>query len=96
MSHPPRLADKFPGWPPHAAALSEVRLLPDELLAQNGLFPEGKLDQDLQQVDLRDRNSWRLLMAEVPAVELLEVQLVNAIAPFIINARLKPLMMRVP
>ena len=33
-------------------------------------------------------------MAEVPAVELLEVQLVNAIAPFILNARLKPLMLR--
>ncbi len=33
-------------------------------------------------------------MAEVPAVELLEVQLVNAVAPFLINARLKPLMLR--
>ena len=29
-------------------------------------------------------------------VELLEVQLVNAIAPFVLNARLKPLMERVP
>jgi NAD(P)-dependent dehydrogenase (short-subunit alcohol dehydrogenase family) len=57
-------------------------------------FPIGMLDQDLQQIDLRDRNSWRLLMAEVPSVELLEVHLVNAIAPFIINARLKPLMTR--
>ena len=47
-------------------------------------------------MDLRGRNSWRLLMAEVPSVELLEVQLVNAIAPFIINARLKPLMLRTP
>ena len=80
----------------HAAALSQVPLLPDELAAQKDLFPEGKLDQDLQQVDLRERNSWRLLMAEVPAVELLEVQLVNAIAPFILNARLKPLMLRTP
>ena len=35
-------------------------------------------------------------MAEVSTVELLEVQLVNAIAPFIINARLKSLMMRTP
>jgi NAD(P)-dependent dehydrogenase (short-subunit alcohol dehydrogenase family) len=35
-------------------------------------------------------------MHEVPAVELLEVQLVNAIAPFILNARLKPLMLRTP
>ena len=80
----------------HAAELSQVALLPDELAAQRDLFPEGRLDQDLQQVDLRGRNSWRLMMAEVPAVELLEVHLVNAIAPFIINARLKPLMLRTP
>jgi len=80
----------------HAAELSQVRLLPDEVAAQRALFPEGRLDQDLQQVDLRERNSWRMLMAEVPSVELLEVQLVNAIAPFIINARLKPLMQRTP
>ncbi|WP_426688692.1 SDR family NAD(P)-dependent oxidoreductase [Rhodanobacter ginsengiterrae] len=77
-----------------AAELSQLPLLPEELLAQSHLFPEGRLDQDLQQIDLRERNSWRLLMAEVPSVELLEVQLVNAIAPFIINARLKPLMLR--
>ena len=79
-----------------SAELSQLKLLPDELLAQQHLFPQGRLDQDLQQVDLRGRNSWRLLMAEVPSVELLEVQLVNAIAPFIINARLKPLMLRTP
>jgi hypothetical protein len=79
-----------------AAELSQIPLLADELLGQKHLFPEGRLDQDLQQVDLRGRNSWRLLMAEVPSVELLEVQLVNAVAPFIINARLKPLMLRTP
>ena len=60
------------------------------------LFPEGRLDQDLQQVDLRERNSWRLLLAEVSTVELLEMQLVNAVAPFVLNARLKPLMLRTP
>jgi NAD(P)-dependent dehydrogenase (short-subunit alcohol dehydrogenase family) len=80
----------------HAAALSQVPLLPEELEARKALFPEGRLDQDLQQVDLRERNSWRMLMAEVPTVELLEVQLVNAIAPFVLNARLKPLMLRTP
>jgi NAD(P)-dependent dehydrogenase (short-subunit alcohol dehydrogenase family) len=79
-----------------AAELSQVPLLAEELLGQSHLFPEGRLDQDLQQVDLRGRNSWRLLMAEVSSVELLEVQLINAIAPFIINARLKPLMLRTP
>ena len=80
----------------HAAALSQVVLLPEEHADRGHLFPEGKLDQDMQQVDLRDRNSWRLLMHEVPSVELLEVQLVNAIAPFLLNARLKPLMLRTP
>ena len=35
-------------------------------------------------------------MADVSAVELLEVQLVNAVAPFILNARLKELMLRTP
>ena len=80
----------------HAAELSQLPFLPEELAAQKGLFPGGKLDQDLQQVDLRERNSWRLMMAEVSSVELLEVQLVNAIAPFILNARLKPLMLRTP
>lgn len=68
----------------------------NEIEAQKSLFPQGRLDQDLQQVDLRGRNSWRLLMNEVPSVELLEVHLVNAIAPFVINARLKPLMLRNP
>jgi NAD(P)-dependent dehydrogenase (short-subunit alcohol dehydrogenase family) len=79
-----------------AAELSQVPLLAEELLGQSHLFPEGRLDQDLQQVDLRGRNSWRLQMDEVPSVELLETQLVNAVAPFIINARLKPLMLRTP
>ena len=77
-----------------AAELSQTPLLAEELLGQKHLFPDGLLDQDLQQIDLRGRNSWRLLMAEVSSVELLEVQLINAIAPFIINARLKPLMLR--
>lgn len=79
-----------------AAALSQVPLLADEEHPQHHLFPEGQLDQDLQQVDLRDRNSWRMLMADVPSVELLEVHLVNAVAPFLLNARLKPLMLRTP
>lgn len=82
----------------HAPHLSQMALLPGEGAneGQRDLFPVGCLDQDLQQVDLRDRNSWRLTLAEVPTVELLEVQLVNAVAPFVLNARLKPLMLREP
>ena len=80
----------------HAAELSQVPLLPEEFRARSDLFPVGRLDQDLQQVDLRGRNSWRLLLAEVSTVELLEVQLVNAVAPYVLNARLKPLLLASP
>jgi NAD(P)-dependent dehydrogenase (short-subunit alcohol dehydrogenase family) len=79
-----------------SAELSQAALLPDDVVHGGDLFPEGRLDQDLQQVDLRDRNSWRLTMAEVSSVELLETQLVNAVAPFVLNARLKSLMLRTP
>jgi len=80
----------------HAAALSQVALLAEDVDTEPHLFPQGMLDQDLQQIDLRERNSWRMLLSDVPTVELLEVQLVNAIAPFVLNARLKPLMLRTP
>jgi NAD(P)-dependent dehydrogenase (short-subunit alcohol dehydrogenase family) len=80
----------------NSAELSQVALLPEDLAGQADLFPEGRLDADLQQVDLRDRNSWRLLLHEVSSLELLETQLVNAVAPFVLNARLKPLMLRAP
>ena len=75
----------------------ERSLVPStELESMREFFPAGRLDQDLQQVDLRERNSWRLLLDEVSTVELLETQLVNAVAPFVLNARLKPLLLRTP
>jgi NAD(P)-dependent dehydrogenase (short-subunit alcohol dehydrogenase family) len=76
------------------AGLSQMALLPEDARASDEWFPLGKLDADLQQVDLRTRNSWRLSLSEVSSVELLEVQLVNSVAPFILNARLKALMLR--
>jgi NAD(P)-dependent dehydrogenase (short-subunit alcohol dehydrogenase family) len=79
-----------------SAELSQVALLEEDLDHGSHIFPDGALDQDLQQIDLRKTNSWRLALHEVSAVELLEVQLVNAVAPFILNARLKPLMLNVP
>jgi NAD(P)-dependent dehydrogenase (short-subunit alcohol dehydrogenase family) len=82
-----------------SALLSQAASPADLLLAGAGpqaleIFPKGVLDQDLQQVDLRAQNSWRLALHEVPTVELLEVLLVNATAPFVMTARLKPLMVR--
>ena len=75
----------------HSAALSQRRYLDEDYQGGEALFPAGRYDEDLQQVDLREVNSWRLRMHEVKTPELLEVQLVNAIAPYVLNARLKPL-----
>jgi NAD(P)-dependent dehydrogenase (short-subunit alcohol dehydrogenase family) len=79
-----------------SAELSQTVLLPEDQPSADTLFPAGQLDQDLQQVDLRGRNSWRLQLHEVSSIELLETQLVNAVAPFVLNARLKPLMEATP
>ncbi len=80
----------------HSARLSQVRFGFDEGARREDLFPDGALDTDLQQVDLRAVNSWRLTLAEVQTPEMIEVQLVNAVAPFILCARLKSLMRSTP
>ena len=92
----PALVDESLAGIRRAAELSQIPLAPGDTATGSELFPAGRLDQDLQQIDLRSINSWRLRLADVPTVELLEVHLVNAVAPFILNARLKPLMLRVP
>jgi len=78
-----------------SAALSQRRYLDEDFLA-SAVFPDNRYDEDRQQLDLRAINSWRLRLHEVETPELLEVHLVNALAPYILNARLKPLMMRTP
>ena len=88
-----RMASSVPGLA-NAATLNQLDLLSEHHEAH--LFPEGMLDGEGQQLDLREKNSWRMNLAEVPTLELLEVQLVNSIAPFILTARLKPLMLAVP
>lgn len=77
-----------------SAQLSQIPYSYDNSLAIEEVFPSGKLDADLQQVDLRHTNSWRLKLAEVPTPEMLEVQLVNSVAPFVLCSRLTPLMRR--
>jgi NAD(P)-dependent dehydrogenase (short-subunit alcohol dehydrogenase family) len=75
-----------------SATLNQLDLLSEN--HERHLFPDGVLDGEGQQLDLRERNSWRMNLADVPTLELLEVQLVNSIAPFVLTARLKPLMLR--
>jgi NAD(P)-dependent dehydrogenase (short-subunit alcohol dehydrogenase family) len=77
-----------------SARLSQLRMTYDDRIRGGEVFPAGRLDADLQQVDLRTQNSWRMALADVPTAELLEVLLINSVAPFVLAARLKPLMLR--
>src|SRR5690606_23118741 len=67
-----------------SAELSQIPYSFDNSLDVAEVFPEGKLDADLQQVDLRKTNSWRLKLGEVNTLEMIEVQLVNSMAPFVL------------
>ena len=75
-----------------SAKLSQIPYSFDNSLQAAEVFPEGKLDADLQQVDLRKTNSWRLKLGEIETTEMIEVQLVNSVAPFVLCNRLSLLM----
>ena len=75
-----------------SAKLSQIPYSFDNSLATKEVFPEGEFDADLQQVDLRTTNSWRLRLGEIETPEMVEVQLVNAVAPFVLCNRLSNLM----
>lgn len=77
-----------------SAELSQVPYVYDNTVKASEIFPEGKLDVDLQQVDLRKTNSWRLRLGEIETSEMFELQLVNAIAPFVLCNKLQPMMKR--
>ncbi len=77
----------------HASAkLSQIPYSIDRSITAEEVFPKGELDADLQQVDLRKTNSWRLKLGEIHTNEMLEVQLVNSVAPFVLCNRLANLM----
>jgi NAD(P)-dependent dehydrogenase (short-subunit alcohol dehydrogenase family) len=65
-------------------------------LPEQTWFPPSRFDAHGQQIDLRPENSWSQRLHEVGTLEMLEVQLVNAVAPFVLASRLKPLLLRSP
>ena len=86
---------KAPGIGLRASAqLSQIPYAYDHSLVAEAVFPKGELDADLQQVDLRETNSWRLRLGEIQTSEMLEIQLVNAVAPFVLCNRLVSMMRR--
>jgi NAD(P)-dependent dehydrogenase (short-subunit alcohol dehydrogenase family) len=77
-----------------SAKLSQIPYTHDNNLPAEQVFPQGKLDADLQQIDLRETNSWRLGLGEIPTAEMIELQLVNSIAPFVLCNKLSTMMKR--
>ncbi len=75
-----------------SAQLSQIPYSYDHSLDVPAVFPAERLDADLQQVDLRKTNSWRLRLGDIQTSEMLEIQLVNAVAPFVLCNRLADLM----
>ncbi len=75
-----------------SAKLSQIPYSFDKELVSREIFPQGELDADLQQVDLRKVNSWRLKLGEIETTEMIEVQLVNSVAPFVLCNRFSELM----
>ncbi|MGW6979684.1 SDR family NAD(P)-dependent oxidoreductase [Streptomyces sp. NPDC054932] len=65
----------------HTADVAAAVPLPQEAVDEAGLLPETAAD-----------NSWTLRLGQIDPTELLEVQLVNAVAPFLLADRLLPLL----
>lgn len=76
----------------HSAAMSQMVILPEDVGMDDDVLPPGVTDINDQQLDLRKTNSWLLKMEEVSTPEVMECMFINAIAPFVLNSRLKPLM----
>jgi NAD(P)-dependent dehydrogenase (short-subunit alcohol dehydrogenase family) len=84
---------------PQPSSSLETVLHPEHLLgigAEDPYFPHGQYDRHGQQVDNRPFNSWVMSLDEVSVSELLEVHLVNAVAPAVLAGQLKELMRRSP
>jgi NAD(P)-dependent dehydrogenase (short-subunit alcohol dehydrogenase family) len=80
---------------PSTLAISEgSSLLPATLSLASDILPADSLEDNEERADSRDVNSWLLRLDEVSPLEMLEVQLVNQVAPFLLNSRLKSLMMQ--
>ena len=77
-----------------SALLSQVAIIPEDVQGSDAsrALPSGLVDVNAQQVDLRTHNSWLSRLADVSTPELVEVLAINTMAPYVLIARLKPLM----
>ena len=85
------------GEAPSTIAVSDSSaLIPGVISGVGDVLPADRLHDNEELADSRNINSWLLRLDEVGPQEMLEVQLVNSVAPFLLNSRLKPLLMKSP
>ena len=92
--------------PLHELPEAHIRLLGDGAIASappalfgspmQSDFPVGQLDAYGEQIDSRSHTSWTATLDELSASEILEVHLVNAVAPAVLAGQLKGLLERSP
>lgn len=81
---------------PSTLAIADPTLMLPVSGGESNILPADAWEDNEELADTRETNSWLLRLNEVSAPEMLEVQLVNSVAPFLLNSRLKPLLMRSP
>ena len=78
-----------------SSQLSQVPITTEDLVDPTEsarLFPKDARDINNQQIDLRRKHTWLLRMHEVSTPEVAEVFAINSISPFVMIARLKPML----
>ncbi|KOO33420.1 oxidoreductase [Chrysochromulina tobinii] len=83
-------------WNPEAPLWSAEPGVPQPDEGTASQFPLGVVDVNGQQLDTRTTNSWLLKLHEVSTPEVAEVLAINALAPFILNSRLRGLLEATP
>ena len=81
---------------PHAPGESDARpaLAAPLTAGLESLLPAQRVDRYGQPIDDRDFNSWVMHLEDVPIVEMVEVQLINSVAPAILTGQLRGLLAR--
>eukprot|EP00928_Gymnodinium_smaydae_P053728 TRINITY_DN37654_c0_g1_i1.p1 TRINITY_DN37654_c0_g1~~TRINITY_DN37654_c0_g1_i1.p1 ORF type:complete len:659 (-),score=167.10 TRINITY_DN37654_c0_g1_i1:88-2010(-) len=96
LALPTRAAGAATSLGPLSAAMSQAHVLAEDKEEFVAEMPEGAVDVNGQQLDLRERHSWKLKLHEVSTEELVECLCINTVTPFVLNAKLKELLLKSP
>ena len=81
--------------------MSQMAILPDDMNLSSSSSSSNNNNLNISdinghQIDIRKTNSWLLKIDQVSTPEIIECMFINAIAPFVLNSRLLPLLQTIP